>query len=411
MKRLQLTTIAAVLVVGCATTQQPEPSTTKAQDISIHDAAADGNIEAVNQHLEVGADVNARENNKWTPLHYAAFGGHKEVVELLIAKGADVNLDQTDVYDFSYDGRTPLDVASQYKETEIADFIREHGGKSGAEDSLHVAVWVRNIEAVKQHLASGVNVNAKIKHGSTPLHNAAKEGHNEIAELLIAGSAEVNAKDNYGKTPLHRAVQEGYMEIVELLIAKGADVNATNMYRITPLDVAEEFNLSELASILRKHGGKTKKELEAAELGVSVEHLPRISIHDAAGAAGRKGNMEAVKQHLAAGKDVDARDKQDKTPLQHAAYWGHKEIAELLIAKGADINAKDNAGTTTLVWAVLGGKKESVELLIVNGVDVNAKSNYGTPLDVAIKFKKTETADLLRKHGGKTGKELKAEGK
>jgi hypothetical protein len=45
-------------------------------------------------------------------------------------------------------------------------------------------------------------------------------------------------------------------------------------------------------------------------------------------------------------------------------------------------------------------------------VDVNAKSNYGTPLeDVAIKYKKTETADLLRKHGGKTGAELKAEGK
>jgi hypothetical protein len=40
-------------------------------------------------------------------------------------------------------------------------------------------------------------------------------------------------------------------------------VNATNMYRITPLDVAEEFNLSELASILRKHGGKTGEELKA----------------------------------------------------------------------------------------------------------------------------------------------------
>jgi hypothetical protein len=32
-----------------------------------------------------------------------------------------------------------------------------------------------------------------------------------------------------------------------------------------------------------------------------------------------------------------------------------------------------------------------------------------TPLDVAIKIKRTETADLLRKHGGKTGEELKSE--
>jgi ankyrin repeat protein len=43
---------------------------------------------------------------------------------------------------------------------------------------------------------------------------------------------------------------------------------------------------------------------------------------------------------------------------------------------------------------------------------VNAEDKYGyTPLDYAIKDKHTETADLLRKHGGKTGEELKAEGK
>jgi len=52
------------------------------------------------------------------------------------------------------------------------------------------------------------------------------------------------------------------------------------------------------------------------------------------------------------------------------------------------------------------------ELLIVKGADVNAKKAGGeTPLDFAIAFKRTETADLLRKHGGKTGEELKAEGK
>jgi len=61
----------------------------------------------------------------------------------------------------------------------------------------------------------------------------------------------------------------------------------------------------------------------------------------------------------------------------NVAVYGHKEVAELLIAKGADINEKDNAVTTTLDWA---------------------------------KYK-PELAALLRKHGGKTGKELKAEGK
>jgi hypothetical protein len=134
------------------------------------------------------------------------------------------------------------------------------------------------------------------------------------------------------------------------------------------------------------------------------------SIHDAAGAAGKKGNIEAVKQHLAAGTDVDARDAEDKTPLHHAPYWGHNEIVALLIAEGADVNAKDNAGETSLHWAVVGGEKEIVAALINNGADVNAKSDRSeTPLDFAPT--KPEIADLLRKHGGKTGEELKAEGK
>jgi len=75
-----------------------------------------------------------------------------------------------------------------------------------------------------------------------------------------------------------------------------------------------------------------------------------------------------------------------------------------------DVNAKDNLGT--LRYAASGGHKEIDELLIANGADVNAKTDAGvTPLDDAIGRKHSETIDLLRKHGGKTGKELKAEGK
>jgi ankyrin repeat protein len=57
-------------------------------------------------------------------------------------------------------------------------------------------------------------------------------------------------------------------------------------------------------------------------------------------------------------------------------------------------------------------RRSSPELLIGKGAGLNAIGSLGTtPLDWAIRVKQTEIADLLRKHGGKTGEELKAEGK
>ena len=129
--------------------------------------------------------------------------------------------------------------------------------------------------------------------------------------------------------------------------------------------------------------------------------------------AGAAGDIEAVKQHLAAGTDLEAKDGGGGTPLYNAAWGGRNEITELLIAKGANENAKTNKyGWTPLHYAAIGGEKEVVELLIAKGTNVNAKMVDGrTPLDAAIYGKNPETADLLRKHGGKTGEELKAEGK
>jgi predicted component of type VI protein secretion system len=126
MKHIIITTIAAVLVVGCGESQSPELSTAKAPVISIHLAADRGNIEAVKQHLDAGTDVNARGSAGQTPLHDAAYDGHKEIAELLITAGADVNAKDVG-------GDTPLDWAIKYKRPETADLLRKHGGKTGEE--------------------------------------------------------------------------------------------------------------------------------------------------------------------------------------------------------------------------------------------------------------------------------------
>ncbi len=122
-------------------------------------------------------------------------------------------------------------------------------------------------------------------------------------------------------------------------------------------------------------------------------------------------NIEPVKQAIAAGADLDAKMQGGYTPLHLAAIYDHKEIAEILIAEGADVNVKNKRNMTPLHQAARSGRKEIAELLIAKGADVNAKCKLGTPLDVAIEDAESETADLLRKHGGKTGEELKAEGK
>ena len=99
---------------------------------------------------------------------------------------------------------------------------------------------------------------------------------------------------------------------------------------------------------------------------------------------------------------------EDGTVLLNIGESGGKEVTELLIANGADVNVADMALMTPLHFAVVFDHKEIAELLIANGADVNANDiGGGTPLDYA----NGVVANFLRKHGGKTGEELKAEGK
>ena len=134
MKHLLLTTIAAVVLVGCATTEQSEPATTKAPNNSIHEAAYTGNIEAVKQHLAAGTDVNAKASRGWTPLHSVAT---KEIAELLIANGADVN-------------------------------AKDNGGIT----PFHHAVTFPHKEIVELLIANGADVNANLIYGTSLLYTS-----------------------------------------------------------------------------------------------------------------------------------------------------------------------------------------------------------------------------------------------
>jgi ankyrin repeat protein len=80
-----------------------------------------------------------------------------------------------------------------------------------------------------------------------------------------------------------------------------------------------------------------------------------------------KGNIEAVKHHIAAGTDLNAKDNFGKATLHLAAVGGHKEVAELLIAAGADMNAKADDSLTPLDWAISQKHPEIADLLCKHG--------------------------------------------
>ena len=218
---------------------------------------------------------------------------------------------------------------------------------------IHKAAEEGNIEAVKQHLAAGWDVNAKDKDGWTPLQHAVFS--KEVVELLIANGADVNVQDNDGWTLLHFG-RDNFVPVAELLIENGAKIDAKTNDGSTPL-----FN----AILL----GENKFARLLIEKGADVRGIPLI----------------------------------------HAKS---SEIIKILIDGGADVNYAPENGITALGSAVIREDKESAKLLISNGANVNAIDREGsTPLDYAIIDKQYEIADLLRKHGAKTGEEFKAEGK
>ncbi|XMO85983.1 ankyrin repeat domain-containing protein [Algibacter sp. AS12] len=104
---------------------------------------------------------------------------------------------------------------------------------------IHGAVLTGNLEAVKQHIEAGTDINQKeAMSGSTPLMSAATFNKPEIAKALINGNADLSLKNNDGGTALHTAAFFGRIEIVQLLIDAKADKMVRNNYGATPRETA-----------------------------------------------------------------------------------------------------------------------------------------------------------------------------
>lgn len=130
---------------------------------------------------------------------------------------------------------------------------------------------------------------------------------------------------------------------------------------------------------------------------------PAISIWEAAA----KGNLDAIREHLRAGTDINGTfvlpgvPGSGGTPLHIAVLADQLQAATLLVRRGADLDtrADDEHGGSPLHWAAFIGRVEFAKLLIDAGADVNATDKHGnTSLDAA---SDPEMQKLLREHGGR----------
>ena len=137
--------------------------------------------------------------------------------------------------------------------------------------------------------------------------------------------------------------------------------------------------------------------------GCSKPMPPEISLHDAA----LRGDVQAIRQHIRAGSDLDEREPgQGTSPLIVAAAFDQVEAAKALIQGGADLNLKNNDGATALMTAAFFGRTEIVKALLAAGADKNARNNAGaTALQaVEVPFEQVKSIyDMLRTQLGPAG--------
>ncbi|MBB6051998.1 ankyrin repeat domain-containing protein [Armatimonas rosea] len=338
------------------------------------DAAASGNLTAVQKFLAQGAKPDQRDTNGWTALHHAVGYGQepeihsptgrapvKGIVEALLKAGTPLN-SQTKA------GMTPLMQAVIAEHEEAAQWLLAAGADLRPADTvggtaLTHALWYNHCSrALAQRLlqrGSPVNLWDALWLGDT----SKALGLVEIANVKATGP------NNY--TYLHLAAELGNLPVVQSLLARGAIVNARDNQGFTPLHHAI--------------GGKPGHVVLSG----------RPYWHAYGPIAGREPLLALL---LKSGANRDARGHdavlpQDYTALGCAILAQRPELMQVLLRAGANPNEKGYHDDPQLFAAIETQSPTVVKMLLDAGADPRRKSAYGTTVLEAAKS--TENQQIL----------------
>ncbi|MCL2412157.1 MAG: ankyrin repeat domain-containing protein, partial [Treponema sp.] len=338
-------------------------------------------------------DVNARDENGRTPLHYAAEFRDAQLAAFFISIGADPNA-------LDYDMQTPLSISIQRNDQATARVIAAGGANLHlpVKDYYTIATLALSMgPGIFRSIITPTNIETVDSNRNTVLHLAATAGNihivRDILQITQQESRLIHTNNGLNKTPLDLALERpdsrNHIEIAELLILRGASSQNPIFSFLGPAVRTANFNI-------RRNEGLAPIHFAAMNgytgiIAFLLEKNIDININSTSGStalheAVRIGNLEVIRMLINAGADVNARDGNNNTPLHLGTPPEvHTRVARLLLEAGAAPNLRDAHGDTPLhITIILNRHLEVINTFLLGGSDVHIRNMLGeTPLHLA----------------------------